>query len=57
VTDTSIRGPGIFPLRIALRNPTSMKSCEPTSRTVVNPAISVRRAYTLASSAFSETGS
>jgi len=43
-TETSMRGPMIFPLRMALRSPTSMKSLEPTSRTVVKPASSVRLA-------------
>ena len=51
-----MRGPMIFPLRMALRSPTSMKSLEPTSRTVVKPASSVRLAYTLASSARSAIG-
>ena len=54
-TETSILGPAIFPLAIALRRPTSIESREPTSRTVVNPAISVTRAFTLASRACSAT--
>ena len=55
-TETSIRGPEILPALIALRSPTSIKSSEPTSRTVVNPAISVMRAISDAISARSATG-
>src|ERR1035437_7394956 len=55
LVETSIRGPGTFPDAIALRSPMSRKSDAPTSRTVVNPAISVTRAFTLASSACSAT--
>ena len=41
---TCIRGPAISPRLIALRIATSTSSPAPTSRTVVNPASSVRRA-------------
>src|SRR6267143_629575 len=46
--ETNMRGPGTAPLSMALRNPRSRKSAEPRSRTVVNPASSVRRAYSAA---------
>ena len=39
---TSMRGPSTTPSLIALRSATSMSSGAPTSRTVVNPASSVR---------------
>ena len=44
-----MRGPGTAPSLIALRSPTSMRPSDPRSRTVVNPANSVRRAFAVAS--------
>jgi hypothetical protein len=38
---TNMRGPGITPALIALRNPNEIQSDEPRSRTVVTPASSV----------------
>ena len=50
-----MRGPTILRSRMALRSPTSIYSNDPTSRTVVNPAINVFRAYSVASSVNSGT--
>src|SRR5882762_8493280 len=43
-----MRGPGTAPASIAFFSPTSMKSPEPRSRTVVKPDSTVRRAYSAA---------
>src|SRR6266516_1747887 len=43
-----MRGPSVTPALIALRSPMSTKSLAPTLRTVVNPAPSVRFAYSAA---------
>ena len=45
-----------MPALMELRSPTSMKSDEPTSRTVVKPAITVLRALAVARIACSEIG-
>ena len=42
---TCIRGPTVHPSSIALRRATSVKSGDPTTRMVVKPFISVRRAF------------
>ena len=54
--ETSIRGPWAIPASMAFRRPTETKSREPTSRTVVKPASSVRRAYIAAYCACSAGG-